>query len=50
MHPSGVSLFGGVAVVKDPYSNAGQGIYTITNTDELGYVIEQEYNHDAFIV
>ncbi len=27
--------FGGVAVVKDPYSNSGIGVWTITNKEEL---------------
>jgi hypothetical protein len=27
--------WGNIAVIKDPYSNAGQGVYTITNQKEL---------------
>jgi len=33
--PLWVKKFGGQAVVKVPYSNAGQGVYTILNEDEL---------------
>jgi hypothetical protein len=33
--PMAVRRMGGVAVVKDPYSNAGQGVFTITSPAEL---------------
>ena len=42
--------FGGFAVVKDPYSNAGQGVYIITSEAELDDFMAQEYHYDQFIV
>lgn len=45
-----VQQMGGRAVVKVPYLNAGQGIYTIVNSDELHSFMEQEYPYDEFIV
>lgn len=41
---------GGKAVVKVPYLNAGQGIYTIVNERELEAFMEAEHDYDAFIV
>jgi hypothetical protein len=37
-------------VIKDPYSNAGQGVYTITTEEELRQFMEQDYPYDQFIV
>lgn len=48
--PMWVSRMGGVAVVKDPYSNAGQGVYTITNPIELKAFMDLEHRYDRFIV
>ncbi len=48
--PMWVDRFGGFAVIKNPYSNAGQGVYTITNTDELEEFMQGEYDYDQFIV
>jgi hypothetical protein len=48
--PLWVQKFGGKAVVKNPYSNAGQGVYTITNEDELNEFMSKDYNYDQFIV
>ena len=48
--PLWVNKFGGKAVVKNPYSNAGQGVFTITNEDELNKFMESEYSYDQFIV
>jgi len=50
-----VRELGGHAVVKIPYSNAGQGVYTITNETELDQLfedIQQEGSsqYDTFIV
>lgn len=42
--------FGGMAVVKVPYSNAGQDIFTITNTAELNAFMESECAYDRFLV
>lgn len=48
--PLWVKRFGGKAVIKDPYSNAGQGVWTITSDQELDTFMEGEYNYDQFIV
>ncbi|KAI8140850.1 hypothetical protein BJV82DRAFT_621380 [Fennellomyces sp. T-0311] len=38
------------AVLKVPYSNAGQGVYTITNNDELKDFMSEDHHYDKFIV
>lgn len=48
--PLWVQKFGGKAVVKNPYSNAGQGVFTITTEKELKDFMEAEYTYDQFIV
>ncbi len=48
--PLWVQKMGGHAVVKVPYSNAGQGVYTITNQTELTAFMEQEISYERFIV
>lgn len=48
--PMWVTRMGGVAVVKVPYSNAGQGVYTITNQAELEAFMEIDHEYDKFIV
>ncbi len=48
--PLWVSKFGGFAVIKNPYSNAGQGVYTITNKDELDAFMGLEHEYEKFIV
>lgn len=48
--PFWVNRMGGIAVVKVPYSNAGQGVYTITNDKELAAFMETEQRYDQFIV
>lgn len=48
--PLWVAKMGGQAVVKNPYSNAGQGVYTIVNQEELDQFMEQEFEYDLFIV
>ncbi len=48
--PLWVSLMGGVAVVKVPYSNAGQGVFTITTPAELDEFLELEHPYERFIV
>ena len=48
--PLWVQKFEGHAVVKVPYSNAGQGVFTITNSDELQKFMDQEFEYDQFIV
>lgn len=48
--PLWVRRLGGQAVVKVPYSNAGQGVYTIVNESELDEFMEEEFTYDRFIV
>ncbi len=48
--PLWVKKMGGHAVVKVPYSNAGQGVYTIVNQEELDRFMEMEFDYDLFIV
>ncbi len=45
-----VERMGGVAVVKNPYSNAGQGVYTLVNDAELQAFMAEEHRYDRFIV
>ena len=48
--PLWVERMGGVAVVKVPYANAGQGVYTITCKEELEAFTAEEHRYDRFIV
>ena len=48
--PLWVRQFGGQAVVKVPYSNAGQGVYTIVTPEELDAFMELDFAYDRFIV
>lgn len=48
--PLWVERMGGVAVVKVPYGNAGQGVYTITSQDELDAFMAGDFRYDRFIV
>ena len=48
--PLWVRRMGGQAVVKVPYSNAGQGVFTIVNKAELDAFMEVDFNYDQFIV
>ncbi|MGF1465015.1 MAG: hypothetical protein ACFCGT_02675 [Sandaracinaceae bacterium] len=48
--PLWVERMGGLAVVKVPYSNAGQGIYTLTRPSELEALMAEEPAYDRFIV
>lgn len=48
--PLWVDRFGGHAVIKNPYSNAGQGVYTITSPKELEIFKADEHDYDDFIV
>lgn len=48
--PLWVNRLGGQAVVKVPYSNAGQGVYTIVNQKELDHFMKQSFFYDRFIV
>lgn len=48
--PLHVRAMGGHAVVKVPYSNAGQGVWTITSDAELDEFLACEHRYDRFIV
>nr|MBX2801947.1 hypothetical protein [Myxococcales bacterium] len=48
--PLWVERMGGVAVVKNPYSNAGQGVWTITSSKELQVFLELEHAYERFVV
>ena len=48
--PLWVERLGGQAVIKIPYSNAGQGVYTIVNEQELDRFMEMEHPYERFIV
>jgi hypothetical protein len=48
--PLWVRHFGGQAVVKIPYSNAGQGVFTIVNEHELEAFMAMEFSYERFIV
>lgn len=48
--PLWVAKMGGHAVIKIPYSNAGQGVFTITSEAELDAFMEMEFEYERFIV
>lgn len=48
--PLWIEKFGGMAVIKVPYSNAGQGVYTITNPKELEDFMSLSHDYNQFIV
>ena len=48
--PLWVQKMGGQAVIKVPYSNAGQGVFTIVNQQELDDFMSKDYDYDQFIV
>lgn len=48
--PFWIQKLGGQAVVKVPYSNAGQGVYTITQQSELDEFMAVDFDYDQFIV
>ena len=48
--PLWVNRWGGQAVVKIPYSNAGQGVYTITNQRELDEFMATDIHYDRYII
>ena len=48
--PLWVRKMGGHAVIKVPYSNAGQGVFTIVSQKELDAFMEQDFEYDQFIV
>lgn len=48
--PLWVKKWGGHAVIKNPYSNAGQGVWTIMNEKELADFMKIEHRYGRFIV
>lgn len=48
--PGWVEKMGGHAVVKVPYSNAGQGVFTIVTKQELEAFMKLDFDYDRFIV
>lgn len=50
--PLWIERFGGFGVIKVPYGNCGQGVYTITNQKELDAFMEEsaDDNYDQYIV
>jgi len=48
--PLYVAQFGGQAVIKVPYSNAGQGVFTIVSEQELEEFMAMDFTYDRFIV
>jgi glutathione synthase/RimK-type ligase-like ATP-grasp enzyme len=48
--PLWVGRMGGIAVVKVPYANAGQGVWTIVNQQELNDFMAIDHHYDSFIV
>jgi hypothetical protein len=48
--PFWVQRMGGLAVVKVPYANAGQGVYTITSPAELEAFMQAPQTYDRYIV
>ncbi len=48
--PLWVNKMGGQAVIKIPYSNAGQGVFTIINERELESFMKQDIDYQRFIV
>lgn len=48
--PLWVKKMGGQAVVKVPYSNAGQGVFTIVTEQELDDFMKLDFPYDRFIV
>lgn len=50
MVPLWVRQMGGLAVIKNPYSNAGQGVWTVTNEEELSAFMALDHRYDRFIV
>eukprot|EP01125_Pyxidicula_operculata_P022101 TRINITY_DN8884_c0_g1_i1.p1 TRINITY_DN8884_c0_g1~~TRINITY_DN8884_c0_g1_i1.p1 ORF type:complete len:500 (-),score=95.81 TRINITY_DN8884_c0_g1_i1:9-1508(-) len=45
-----VKSFGYFAVIKNPYSNCGQGVWTITSEQELNEFMEENQTYTEFLV
>ena len=48
--PNLVRSMGGLAVIKVPYSNAGQGVYTVTSAAELDAFMAAPHPYEKFLV
>lgn len=48
--PLWISKMGGQAVIKVPYSNAGQGVFTIVSQQELDDFMLMDFPYDRFII
>lgn len=48
--PLWIEKMGGYGVIKIPYSNAGQGVYTITSAEELEAFMSLEQVYERYIV
>ncbi len=48
--PIWVQRLGGHAVIKVPYSNAGQGVFTVISPRELDAFMKQDFSYDRFII
>ncbi|KAJ2880552.1 hypothetical protein H4R27_004654 [Coemansia aciculifera] len=48
--PLWIDSMGGHAVIKNPYSNAGQGVWTITTKEDLQNFMTLDHRYDKFIV
>ncbi|MCB9789097.1 MAG: hypothetical protein H6744_20665 [Deltaproteobacteria bacterium] len=48
--PQAIQSLGGYAVVKNPYSNAGAGVWTIMGPADLGAFLAHEQRYERFIV
>ncbi|NND35450.1 MAG: hypothetical protein HKN76_22875 [Saprospiraceae bacterium] len=48
--PLWIEKLGGQAVIKNPYSNAGQGVWTIVSSEELDSFMALDQTYDRFIV
>ncbi len=45
-----IKSLGGHGVIKIPYSNAGQGVFTIVNERELNDFLEKDIEYEKFII
>ena len=48
--PQYIAAFGGQGVIKVPYSNSGQGVFTIVSERELEEFMKLEFPYDRFVV
>ncbi|KAJ2353791.1 hypothetical protein IWW50_004773 [Coemansia erecta] len=48
--PQWIHRMGGRAVIKNPYSNAGQGVWTVATPADMHAFMRQDQRYDKFIV